>query len=170
MLAPTSKTTAPGPIPIAVPQVGPPAKISRYRNSVSPRLRSATTRPFGSSASSRPASSPATARRSRRRSGAARSGEGTANATRRGSPPAPGAAPRTAHSATPGGRASVGLDLPELDAEAADLHLEVEPAQVLDLAARQPSRQVARPVAAAPRATPNGSGTKRSAVSSGRPT
>ena len=60
------------------------------------------------------------------------------------------------------------LDLAQLDAEAAELHLVVEPAQELDRAVRPAARQVAGAVE--PRAgLPKGSGTKRSAVSSGRP-
>jgi hypothetical protein len=44
------------------------------------------------------------------------------------------------------------LDLPQLDAEPADLHLEVDPAQVLQLSRLPPTRQVARAVE--PRAGP----------------
>ncbi|MEA2692341.1 MAG: hypothetical protein QOJ16_1728 [Acidobacteriota bacterium] len=43
------------------------------------------------------------------------------------------------------------LDLPQLDAEAADLDLVVDPPQVLDLAARQMAGQVAGPVEPRPR-------------------
>ena len=42
-----------------------------------------------------------------------------------------------------------GLDLAQLDAEAADLHLEVVAAQKLDVAVRPPAPQVAGPVHAA---------------------
>ena len=62
-----------------------------------------------------------------------------------------------------------GLDLPQLDAEAADLDLVVEPAQELQRrrpAGGGPGRRCGR---AAARSGPNGSGTKRSAVGSGRP-
>ncbi|WP_231578530.1 hypothetical protein NYE80_09945 [Paenibacillus sp. FSL H7-0357] len=43
------------------------------------------------------------------------------------------------------------LDLPALDPVAADLHLVVDPAQVLQVAVRQPSRQIAGPVHPRPR-------------------
>ena len=71
------------------------------------------------------------------------------------------------------GRGDVGvlvttrLDLAELDAEAADLDLVVDAAEVLELAVRQPPGEVAGAVEAAPVGR-TGSGTKRSAVSSGR--
>ena len=73
-------------------------------------------------------------------------------------------------SRTLGVPAQRGLDLAQLDAEAADLHLVVE---------RGPGTRWRRPPATAPGrrcgtaarrpAAENGSGTKRSAVSSGRP-
>ena len=62
-----------------------------------------------------------------------------------------------------------GLDLAQLDAEAADLDLVVEAAEVLDRrrpAASGPGRRCGRGARRA--APPKGSGTKRSAVSSGR--
>ena len=43
-------------------------------------------------------------------------------------------------------RADRGLDLAQLDAEAADLDLVVDAAEVLEIAVRQPARQVAGPV------------------------
>ena len=61
------------------------------------------------------------------------------------------------------------LDLARLDAEAADLHLVVEPAEVLDLPPGPMAAEVAGPVQAGPRRAANGSGTNRSAVRSGRP-
>ena len=63
-----------------------------------------------------------------------------------------------------------GLDLPQLDAEAADLDLLVDAAEVLEVAVRQAAGEVAACGRAARPAGPEkGSGTKRSAVSSGRP-
>ena len=60
------------------------------------------------------------------------------------------------------------LDLARLDAEAADLHLVVGAAEELERAVRPPAREVAGAVERAlPASPPNGSGTKRSAVSSG---
>ena len=62
------------------------------------------------------------------------------------------------------------LDLPRLHPHAAHLDLGVPPAQELDRPVGPAARQVARPVEASPgsRLRP-GSGTKRSAVASGRP-
>jgi hypothetical protein len=65
-------------------------------------------------------------------------------------------------------RGQRGLDLARLDAEAADLHLLVGAPQVLQLAVRAPPRQVAAAVEPRPGLAEKGSGTKRSAVSSGR--
>ncbi len=61
------------------------------------------------------------------------------------------------------------LDLPQLDAEAAHLHLVVDPPEVLELAVRPPAGEVAGAVEAGAGPAANGSGTNRSAVSSGRP-
>ena len=63
----------------------------------------------------------------------------------------PGAASTatTAPSATPGDLADRGQDLAQLDPEAADLHLIVDPAAEVELAARQPAGHVAGPVQAA---------------------
>ena len=62
-----------------------------------------------------------------------------------------------------------GLDLAQLDAEAAELHLVVEPAEELDGAVGAAPGQVAGPVQARRAGVPpNGSGTNCSAVSSGR--
>ena len=60
------------------------------------------------------------------------------------------------------------LDLAQLDAEAADLDLVVQPPQELQVAVGPPAHPVARPVQPGPGSAPNGSGTKRSAVRSGR--
>ena len=60
------------------------------------------------------------------------------------------------------------LDLAQLDAEAADLHLVVVAAEVLDAAVGQPARQIAGLVQARAGHSLNGSATKRSAVSSAR--
>ncbi len=70
--------------------------------------------------------------------------------------------------ARPSMRLEGGLDLAQLDAEAADLDLEVAAAQELDVAVGQVARQVAGPVEAGRRAP--GTGRRRSArrVSSGR--
>ena len=54
------------------------------------------------------------------------------------------------------------LDLAQLDAEAADLHLEVVAAQELDVAVGTPAPQIARPVQPRARLAANGSATKRS--------
>ena len=75
----------------------------------------------------------------------------------------------TAASRIRGCRVERGLDIAELDAMAADLHLVVEPPQELEPAVGQPADEVAGPVQALlpprARAAP---GTKRSAVRSGR--
>src|SRR3954469_25183834 len=47
-----------------------------------------------------------------------------------------------------------GLDLPQLDTEAADLHLVVGAPQVVDGAVRQPARHIARAVEPGPRLLP----------------
>ena len=60
-----------------------------------------------------------------------------------------------------------GLDLAELDAEAADLDLVVDAAEELERAVGPPAREVAGAVQPLPGA-PNGSATKRSAVRPGR--
>ena len=66
------------------------------------------------------------------------------------------------------------LDLSQLDAHAADLHLMVEAAEVVEAAVGQEAGEVAGPVETAAGATgaageaESGSGTKRSAVRSGR--
>ena len=77
---------------------------------------------------------------------------------------------RRAHS---GQRQQARLDLPQLDAEAPHLDLVIEPAQELQLPVRTagaPGRPCGTAARLAPdRRAPNGSGTKRSAVSSGRP-
>ena len=101
-------------------------------------------------------------------------GRGRAPRRRRpGRPPAACRPPssRTATTAcrTAGWPAERRLDLPQLDAEAAHLHLVVDAAQELQLARRPVARQVARAVEPAPRLAPKGSGTNRSAVRSGRP-
>ena len=70
--------------------------------------------------------------------------------------------------APPGVLAEHGLDLAQLDAEAADLHLVVVRPGTR-AAVRQLAHQVARAVQPRPGFVENGSGTKRSAVSSGRP-
>ena len=57
------------------------------------------------------------------------------------------------------------LDLARLDPEAADLDLVVLAAEELELAVGAPADEVAGPVE--PARSPNGLGTKRSAVSSG---
>ena len=49
------------------------------------------------------------------------------------------------------------LDLAGLDAEAADLHLVVDPAEELERAVRQPAHEVARPVEPAARLAAKGS-------------
>ena len=79
-------------------------------------------------------------------------------------PRAPPPPPR----ALPACSAQPRLDLAQLDPEAADLHLLVVAAQVLERPVRAASAQVARPVQPRARLAPNGSATKRSAVSSGR--
>ena len=101
---------------------------------------------------------------------------------RRPTVPAPGPAPgrrpgrrprrvlaghhhRLAHARVP---AEHGLDLAQLDAEAADLHLEVDAAQELEIAVRAAAGEVAGPVEARAAGRAKGSGTKRSAVRSGR--
>ena len=85
-------------------------------------------------------------------------------------PPAAPSRATTTASRTAGLGGQRRLDLAQLDAEAADLHLVVDAAQELDRAVRQPAREVAGAVEPRPRArAENGSGTKRSAVSSGRP-
>ena len=78
-------------------------------------------------------------------------------------------APRRPRPRRPDARAAR-LDLARLDAEAADLDLVVGPAQELQRAVRAaggPGRRCGR--ARSPGAAANGSGTKRSAVRSGRP-
>ena len=79
-------------------------------------------------------------------------------------------APRTTASRTPGCCAQRGLDLAQLDAEAAHLHLVVErgPGTRCVPSGSQRARSPVR-YSRAPGAALNGSGTKRSAVSSGRP-
>ena len=62
-----------------------------------------------------------------------------------------------------------GLDLARLDAEAADLHLVVGAAQELQPAVGEPAGEVAGAVEARAGLGRTGSGTKRSAVRSGRP-
>ena len=62
-----------------------------------------------------------------------------------------------------------GLDFLQLDTEAADLDLVVNAAQVLDLARPQIAREIACEVEALSGNPLSGSGTNRSAVSSGRP-
>ena len=74
--------------------------------------------------------------------------------------------PRVAHA---GVRAQRRLDLARLDAEAAHLHLVVQPPQELQRPVRPPAHPVARAVQPRARLPENGSGTKRSAVSAGRP-
>ena len=59
------------------------------------------------------------------------------------------------------------FDLAQLDAVAADLDLEVDAAEILERAVGAPAGRVAGAVERAPGGA-NGSGTKRSAVSSGR--
>ena len=59
---------------------------------------------------------------------------------------APSARATTTASRTAGMRRQRRLDLPQLDAEAAQLHLVVDAAQELDRAVRQAARQIARPV------------------------
>ncbi len=74
--------------------------------------------------------------------------------------------------AHPGVGGEGGLDLPQLDTEAAHLHLVVEPAQVLDASVGQVAPEVAgaiEPVSGRSSRRLKGFGTKRSAVSSGRP-
>ena len=61
-----------------------------------------------------------------------------------------------------------GLDLAQLDAEAADLDLVVDAAEELEGAVRPPADEVAGAVEPRARGVANGFGTKRSAVSSGR--
>ncbi len=87
----------------------------------------------------------------------------------RRSPARTSVAPARPHRGTPGQRAQRGLDLAELDAEPADLHLLVDAAEVLDAAVGAEAREVAGAVQA--RAGLGGErdrGTNRSAVSSGR--
>ena len=75
----------------------------------------------------------------------------------------------TTASRTPGACAQLRLDLAQLDAEAADLDLEVVAPEELDVAVRQASARGRRSCTCARRGSPqNGSATKRSAVSSGR--
>ena len=62
-----------------------------------------------------------------------------------------------------------GLDFFELDAEAANLDLQIEAPEVLDVTALEPADEVAAPVEASPgRCVWNGWSMKRAAVSSGR--
>ena len=103
-----------------------------------------------------------------------RAPEGSAPPRRPRRPPArfsPGASSRTTTTAsrTAGVLQQRRLDLARLDAEAAHLDLGVDAAQELQLPVGQPAHPVARAVQPRPRLRPNGSGTKRSAVSSGRP-
>ena len=67
-----------------------------------------------------------------------------------------------------GVRPEGGLDLARLDPEAADLDLLVPTAEELDRAVGAAPHDVAGAVRRAPAVPSNGSGTKRSAVSSGR--
>ena len=60
------------------------------------------------------------------------------------------------------------LDLAKFDAMAADLHLMIDAPDVVQAPVRAPARQIAGAVQPPP-AAPNGSGTNRSAVRSGRP-
>ena len=85
--------------------------------------------------------------------------------------PSPGTGSRatTTASRTPGWASERRLDLPQLDPEAADLHLVVEAAEELQLAVRAPAAQVARPVQRAPGSSRKGSGRNRSAVSPAGP-
>ena len=75
----------------------------------------------------------------------------------------------TAASRTPGWSRERGLDLAELDAEAAHLHLVVDAAEELDRRRRRASGPGRRCGRGARRAVANGSATKRSAVRAGRP-
>ena len=91
--------------------------------------------------------SPAAARAGTSRSSAAerRPARGATKATSRRSPGASSRA-RTTASRTPGCGEQRGLDLPQLDAEAAHLDLVVDAAQELQLAVRPLAREVAGPV------------------------
>jgi hypothetical protein len=64
-------------------------------------------------------------------------------------------------------RGQRGFNLAELNAEASDLDLMVDPAQELELPVLIPAREVARYIRA-PGSRENGSGTNRSAVRPGR--
>ena len=126
------------------------------------RSRSAAARPAGRTPPGTMYSGSSRRRCSR---SASASASPTTYATSRRSP---GSSSRTTttQSRDAGVPAQRGLDLAQLDAEAADLHLVVEPPQVLDGAVRPPPRPVARPVqpraAVAPR-TDRGRSAPRSA-------
>ena len=74
----------------------------------------------------------------------------------------------TTASLTPGRRTEGGLDVGQLDAEAADLDLMVDAAQALEAPVLEQSPHVPRSIEPAARPIePNGLATNRSAVSSG---
>ena len=127
----------------------------------------------GSAASStKPAGTMCSGSRARRKARRAAAAPGRPRAGRRRPPAA--CRPRSASRATttPRGRPDAAqrrLHLAQLHAEAADLHLAIAPAQELQPAVGAASARDPRCGTAGRRALANGSGTKRSAVSAGRP-